>query len=192
MNVIESGNCADLKGQLLIAMPGLMDGCFNHSVVYICEHSSEGAMGLIVNRPLEIPLRQIFDQLDLPCPEAISTQPLLSGGPVQQQRGFILHRRTDEKWSSTVSVNDQVSLTVSRDIIESIATNKGPSDSLIILGYAGWSAGQLEQELLDNAWLTTPTDTEFLFETPFDNRASVAAARIGINLEQLSNSAGHA
>ena len=181
-----------LRGQLLIAMPGLAGSGFAHSVIYICDHTPDGAMGLVINRPLDVPLTQIFEQFGLSYPEKLSGHPLLLGGPVQQERGFILHRNTDKKLQSTVSVSDQVSLTASRDIIEAIAADEGPQDALIVLGYAGWGAGQLEQELLDNAWLTAPADTEFLFDTPFANRASLAAARIGIDLNQLSSSAGHA
>lgn len=192
MEATEPANGTNLQGQLLIAMPGLTGGCFSHSVVYICQHSPDGAMGLIVNQPLEISLGQVLGQLDLPCPEKLGAQPLLLGGPVQRHRGFILHRNTDKQWLSSVPVNDEVCLTISPDIIESIANDQGPSESLIVIGYAGWSSGQLEQELLDNAWLTTPTDTEFLFEIPFEKRARIAAARIGVDLEQLSNSAGHA
>jgi putative transcriptional regulator len=181
-----------LRGQLLLAMPGLADSGFAHAVVYICEHTPEGAMGLIVNQPINVPLKQIFSQLDLPCPEKLNTQQLLLGGPVQQERGFILHRNTDKKWQSTMPVGEQISLTASQDIIEALASNEGPEDSLVALGYAGWGAGQLEQELLANAWLTAPTDAEFLFDTPFDSRARLAAARIGVDINQLSNSAGHA
>ncbi len=181
-----------LRGQLLVAMPGLTDPGFAHSVVYICEHTPEGAMGLTINRPLGLPLSQIFAQLNLPCPEKLGALPLLLGGPVQQERGFVLHRSKDQQWQSTVSVSDQISLTASRDIIEAIAHEEGPAESLIILGYAGWGAGQLEQELLANAWLTVPADAEFLFDTPLERCAHLAAARIGINLNQLSNSAGHA
>ncbi len=183
-----------LKAQLLIAMPGLAGSDFGHSVIYICEHNPDGAMGLIINQPLELPLENIFRQLNLSCPEKVAAQPLLLGGPVQQQRGFILHRHTDKQWQSTVVIDDEVSLTVSQDILEAMASDDGdgPTDALITLGYAGWSAGQLEQELLDNAWLTAPADTQCLFDTPFSLRASEAAARIGINLDQLSTSVGHA
>ncbi len=181
-----------LKAHLLVAMPGLVDPRFSHSVIYICEHSPEGAMGLVINQPLNMPLRQMFEQLDLHCPKRLDSQSLLLGGPVEQQRGFILHRHTEKQWQSTVIVDDEVSLTASRDILEAIASDNGPEDSLIILGYAGWGPGQLEREILENAWLTTPTSTDLLFGTPFDNRASTAAARIGIDLDQLSTSAGHA
>lgn len=183
---------SDLRGQLLLAMPKLVDSCFAHAVIYICEHNVDGAMGLIINQPINVPLKRIFAQLDLPCPDKLSSQQLLLGGPVQRERGFILHRNTDKQWQSTMPVGDHVSLTASPDIIEALAANEGPEDSLIVLGYAGWGAGQLEQELLDNAWLTAPADTEFLFDTPFDSRARLAAASIGVDLNQLSNSAGHA
>ena len=182
----------NLSGQLLLAMPNLIDSGFAHSVIYICEHNHDGAMGLIINQPIDIPLKQIFAQLNLPCPDRLSARQLLLGGPVQRERGFILHRNTDKKWQSTMAIGDHISLTASPDIIEALASNEGPEDSLIVLGYAGWGAGQLEQELLANAWLTAPADAEFLFETPFDNRARLAAASIGVDLNQLSNSAGNA
>ncbi len=192
MNDINIEEPKHLAGQLLVAMPGLRDPRFTQAVIYLCEHSSEGAMGIVINQPMELPLEQMFRQLDLECPEQLRTQPLLLGGPVQQQRGFILHSNTIRKWQSTVVVNDQVSITASMDIIEAIASKDGPSESLVALGYAGWSAGQLDQELLDNAWLTAPADAEFLFDTPFEKRANLAAARVGIDLAQLSNSVGHA
>lgn len=181
-----------LRGQLLVAMPGLVDSSFAHAVVYICEHTPDGAMGLTINRPLGVPLSEIFEQFDLPCPEQLGRQVLLLGGPVQQERGFVLHRKSEGQWQSTMPVNDEISVTASRDIIEAIANENGPQESLIILGYAGWGAGQLEHELLENAWLTAPADADFLFKTPLESRADAAAASIGVDFGQLSYSAGHA
>lgn len=181
-----------LRGHLLVAMPGLADPNFSHSVIYVCEHSSEGAMGLVINQPLELPLSRVFAQLDLTCPNGLSEQPLLLGGPVEQQRGFILHCATEQQWQSTVPVTQQISLTASRDIIEALAANQGPESSLMVLGYAGWGPGQLEQELQENAWLTTPAEPAFLFDIPYSDRAAAAAARLGIDINLLSTRAGHA
>ena len=179
-----------LRGQLLIAMPGLLDPNFVHSVVYICQHSAEGAMGITVNRPLGLPLSQVFEQLDLDYSPPNGTQSLLCGGPVEEQQGFVLHRPAEKRWQATAAISDGIFLTTSRDIIDDMASDQGPD------GYAGWTSGKLEQELLENAWLTVPTDTELLsellFDTPLKQRADLAATSLGINLSQLSNSAGHA
>jgi len=186
----------NLRGQLLIAMPGLLDPNFVHSVVYICQHSEEGAMGITINRPLGMPLSQVFEQLDLDYSPPNGTQTLLCGGPVEEQQGFVLHPLAERKWQATAPISDDIYLTTSRDIIDDMACDQGPDATLVALGYAGWVGGQLEQELLDNAWLTVPPDTkllpQLLFDTPLEERADVAAASIGINLSQLSNSAGHA
>jgi len=137
-----------LRGQLLIAMPGLLDPNFVHSVVYICQHSSEGAMGITINRPLGLALSQVFEQLDLDYSPPNGAQTLLCGGPVEEQQGFVLHRTTSKKWQATVAISDDIFLTTSRDIINDMASNQGPEAVLIALGYAGWTSGQLEQELL--------------------------------------------
>ena len=189
-------NATSLRGQLLIAMPGLLDPNFIHSVVYICQHSEAGAMGITINRPLELPLSQVFEQLDLDYTPPNGTQTLLCGGPVEEQQGFVLHPPTEKYWQATAAISDDIFLTTSRDIIDDMACEQGPDTALVALGYAGWTSGQLEQELLENAWLTIPPDTtllsQLLFETPLDERANLAAASLGINLSQLSNSAGHA
>lgn len=185
-----------LRGQLLIAMPGLLDPNFVHAVVYICQHSPEGAMGITINRPLGLSLSQVFEQLELDYLPPNGTQTLLCGGPVEEQQGFVLHRTTSKKWQATIAISDDIFLTTSRDIINDMASNQGPESVLIALGYAGWTSGQLEQELLENAWLTVPPDAELLskllFDTPLEQRADLAATSIGINLSQLSNSVGHA
>lgn len=185
-----------LRGQLLIAMPGLLDPNFVHSVVYICQHTEEGAMGITINRPLGLPLSQVFDQLDLDYSPPNGTQTLLCGGPVEEQQGFVLHRPAQKRWQATAAISDEIFLTTSRDIINDMAEDQGPDAALVALGYAGWTSGQLEQELLENAWLTIPGNTdllsELLFDTPLEQRADLAAASLGINLSQLSNSTGHA
>ncbi|MBL4780661.1 MAG: YqgE/AlgH family protein [Porticoccaceae bacterium] len=186
----------NLRGQLLIAMPGLLDPNFVHSVVYICQHSAEGAMGIAINRPLGLPLSQVFEQLNLDYTPKNGTQTLLCGGPVEEQQGFVLHRPAQKQWQATAAISEEILLTTSRDIIDDMASNQGPDATLVALGYAGWVAGQLEQELLDNAWLTVPANGELLpqllFDTPLEQRADLAAASIGVNLSQLSNSTGHA
>jgi len=189
-------NADSLRGQLLIAMPGLLDPNFVHSVIYICQHSAEGAMGITINRPLGLALSQVFEQLDLDYSPPNGTQTLLCGGPVEEQQGFVLHRPATKQWQATAAISDEIFLTTSRDIIDDMASDQGPDAALVALGYAGWTSGQLEQELLENAWLTVPPDSELLsellFETPLEQRADLAAASLGINLSQLSNSTGHA
>ena len=191
-----NNTATSLRGQLLIAMPGLLDPNFVHSVVYICQHSDEGAMGITINRALGLALSQVFEQLDLDYSPPNGTQALLCGGPVEEQQGFVLHRPTDKQWQATTAISDDIYLTTSRDIIDDMACEQGPDTALIALGYAGWTSGQLEHELLENAWLTVPPDakllSQLLFDTPLEQRADVAAASLGINLSQLSNSAGHA
>lgn len=173
-------------------MPGLIDPNFSHSVIYICEHSLEGAMGLVVNNPLDIPLSQVFEQFEMGYSSKIGDQTLLSGGPVQTDRGFVLHRPAERKWESTLAISSDICLTASKDIITDIAQEQGPNDLIITLGYSGWGPGQLEEELTNNAWLTVPADANIVFNVPFEQRAGAAAAKIGIDLNQLSISAGHA
>ncbi len=182
----------NLTNHFLLAMPGMRDPNFLDSVIYICEHSAEGTMGLIINKPMDIPLSQVFEQFDLEYPEHLGKQHLMAGGPVQTDRGFVLHRPAYKHWESTLKIAAHINLTASRDIIIDIAGEKGPPESLITLGYAGWGAGQLEKEIAENAWLTLPADPDVIFQTPFNLRAQVAAASIGIDLSRLSSSAGHA
>lgn len=181
-----------LSNHFLVAMPGLLDPNFSHAVIYICEHSPDGAMGLVINNPLDIPMSQIFEQFEMTYSPHIGAQPLLSGGPVQIDRGFVLHRAGERQWESTRTISGEISLTASRDIISDIAVERGPGELIITLGYAGWGPGQLEEELAHNAWLTVPGDANILFNTPFEQRASAAAAKIGIDLNMLSTDAGHA
>lgn len=181
-----------LSNHFLIAMPGLHQSSFAHSIIYICEHGPEGSMGLVINHPLDISLSEIFDQFDLNYQANIGNQPLLSGGPVQLDRGFVLHRPAEKRWESTVDIASDVCLTASKDIIADMAASNGPRDALITLGYSGWGAGQLEQELVTNSWLTVPADSDIIFNTPFEQRAQLAASRIGIDMSLLSTDAGHA
>ncbi|MDO7653943.1 MAG: YqgE/AlgH family protein [Porticoccus sp.] len=173
-------------------MPGLLDPNFSHTIIYVCEHSEEGAMGLIINHPLDIPISQIFDQFDLDSTAQTGDSSLLSGGPVQVDRGFVLHRPSDRQWESTLPISNDISLTASSDIISDIANEQGPNDLIITLGYTGWGPGQLEQELAENAWLTVPGDADIVFDVPFHKRASAAAAKIGVDFGLLSADIGHA
>lgn len=180
-----------LKHHFLIAMPSLKDGIFANSVTYLCEHNEQGAMGLVINQPLDLSLDEVFEQLDL---EIIipHREPILAGGPVQTERGFVLHRAMERDWDATLRIHDGISLTTSRDILAAMAEGQGPDDVLVALGYAGWSAGQLEQELVANAWLTLPADDAILFDIPFEQRLHAAASKLGIDLSLISPQAGHA
>jgi putative transcriptional regulator len=181
-----------LTNQFLIAMPGLEDPNFFHSVTYICEHNDQGALGLVINRPLDMQLGEILQHIKLQHsePEARQIQVHL-GGPVQQDRGFVLHEPLGE-WEATLKVTDRIGITSSLDILQAIAKNEGPERSLITLGYAGWGAGQLEQEMAENAWLSGPADPDILFNSPDEERWKAAAASLGVDLDLLSGEAGHA
>lgn len=183
---------SSLKNHFLLAMPAMQDPNFAHSVIYVCEHSPEGAMGLTINHPINVPISQVFEQLDLDYVTEHAEDLLLAGGPVQTDRGFVLHSPAPRRWESTLEISSDICLTASSDIIVDIARDQGPSHSLITLGYAGWGAGQLEQELADNTWLVTPADPAIIFNTPFEERARATAAGIGVDLSSLSSQAGHA
>lgn len=183
---------SSFKHQFLISMPSMAESHFAHTITYVCDHDEEGAMGLIINRPTDIPLNEIFSQLEIDDnTRAHAHQPIYSGGPVQTDRGFILHPN-DKQWDSTINIAGNISLTTSKDILSAIARGEGPSDSLVALGYAGWGAGQLEEELADNFWLIVPASEDIIFNTPHDERLKAAVAQLGIRLEQLSPDSGHA
>jgi len=181
-----------LTNQFLIAMPGLEDPNFFHSVTYICEHNDEGALGLVINRPLDMLLGEILQHIKLEqaLPEARQI-PVHLGGPVQQDRGFVLHEPLGG-WDATLKVTDRIGITSSMDILEAIAVDEGPEHILITLGYAGWGAGQLEQEIADNTWLSGPAHPDILFRTPDKECWKAAAASLGVDLNLLSGEAGHA
>jgi putative transcriptional regulator len=183
---------SSLKNYFLLAMPGLNDPNFAQSVVYICEHNADGAMGLIINQQLDIPVKAIFDQLELSYLDECGSSLIFDGGPVQRDRGFILHPSVEQQWESTVVIGEDISLTASKDILTDIALGKGPENALITLGYSSWEAGQLEQELTQNSWLTIPADSAIIFHTDCANRAGAAASSIGLDLAMLSHDAGHA
>lgn len=181
-----------LTNQLLIAMPSLADDNFSQTVTLICEHTPQGALGIIINRPMSMNMGEVFDQLELNCADtAVSTQPVFRGGPVQPDRGFIIHR-AGALWNSTLVISDNIHVTTSRDILESIAAGHGPKPMQMALGYAGWEAGQLEAEMAQNSWLTVPFNEHILFDTPYEHRWQAAASLLGVNLATLSTAAGHA
>lgn len=186
------GDVTYLTGHLLIAMPAMTDPNFVRTVTYICEHNDEGALGIVINRPLQLDLGAVFQQLSLDSADpALTRQPVLRGGPVQTERGFVLHEPS-RTWDSTVQVSDTVHLTTSQDILAAMAQGTGPRRALMALGYAGWGAGQLEAEMAANAWLSVPASPAIVFDTPFEARWSAAAGLLGINLATMSPDAGHA
>lgn len=181
-----------LCNQLLIAMPGMADPNFNSTVTLICEHNTEGALGIVINRPLDMQLGGLFEQLQIAeSDRSLAGHPVLNGGPVAIERGFVLHNPGPE-FESSVSVSPDVQLTLSRDVIDAMADGSGPEKSLVALGYAGWESGQLEAEMLSNTWLTVPAEADVIFEVPFADRWRVAANIIGIDISQISPDAGHA
>ena len=190
-----NGRMADstaLTNQLLIAMPALSDPNFARGVALVCQHGEDGAMGLMINRLSEYRLGDVLAQMSMHSDlEAVADAPVLIGGPVQPERGFVLHA-PGGSWQSTYQISDQISVTTSRDILAAMAVGDGPRHAIVALGYSGWSPGQLEQELCDNHWLTGPATEQVLFETPLEDRWEAAAGLVGINMIQLASYAGHA
>lgn len=181
-----------LTSQLLIAMPGMADPNFSSTVTLICEHNDDGALGIVINRPLTLKLGGLFEQLDVEDPDPRTAElPVLMGGPVGPERGFVLHDPT-VAYENSLAVSEEISLTLSRDVIDALARGTGPKKSLIALGYAGWESGQLETEMLANSWLNVPATPEIVFDLPFPERWSAAARAIGIDISRLSHDAGHA
>lgn len=182
----------DLTNHFLIAMPQLADPNFFHTVTYICEHNAEGALGIVINRPLELKLGEILDHMEIEAgSEGVAERTVYMGGPVQQERGFVLHRPATQ-WDSTLQITESIGLTTSRDVLDAMARGEGPPESLVALGYAGWGAGQLEEELAANTWLSGPADERILFHSPAEKRWEEAAALLGVDLNLLSGDAGHA
>jgi putative transcriptional regulator len=181
-----------LEGHFLIAMPGMADPNFSETVAYVCKHNDEGALGIVINRQADMRISDIFDQLGFETSDAdAGEQPVMSGGPVQPDRGFVIHR-SGQAFESTVDPDADVKVTVSQDILSNIAEGHGPAPVLVALGYAGWEAGQLEAELAANAWLSAPADPAIIFETPVADRWRAAAALLGIDIRNVASYAGHA
>jgi putative transcriptional regulator len=182
----------NLTDHFLIAMPAMVDSYFSKTLVYVAEHNERGALGVIVNRPLDMSLGTLLEKVDVPLEvDGFANLPVLFGGPVQTDRGFVLHRPVGQ-WQSTLAINDQVGLTSSRDILQAVARSGQPRDVLVTLGYAGWAAGQLEHELTQNAWLTVLAEPHVLFELPYEERLASALELLGVNLANLADAAGHA
>jgi putative transcriptional regulator len=181
-----------LSNHLLVAMPSLADSHFAQTVTLLCEHNRDGALGIVLNKPLEMKLGDVLSQMKISANDIhVDAQPVLRGGPVHGDRGFVLHR-PGGKWDSTHQVSPFVQVTTSRDVLAAMARGDGPQDAFIALGYACWEAGQLERELSDNAWLTVPMNERIVFELPFDQRWSAAWQILGIDSARVSRIAGHA
>lgn len=182
----------DLSHHFLIAMPAMADPFFAKSLTYVCEHNEQGALGIVVNRPISLTLKELFAQIDVPLhPDNLQDRPVHFGGPVQTDRGFVLHEPTG-KWQSTLDINGKIGLTTSKDILQAVGEGQGPHNLLITLGYAGWSQGQLEEELAQNAWLTVAASERILFDLPAEERLPAALALLGVDFANLSEDAGHA
>lgn len=181
-----------LAGHFLIAMPRMDDPQFSRGVNLLCQHTEEGALGLMVNRLSDFSLGDVLEQMQLQCDSAnIAEQPVLLGGPVQPERGFVLHQG-EQHWESSFRINEHWWVTTSRDILVAMAAGEGPQRAVVALGYAGWSAGQLDQELKENAWLTTQASDRIVFDTPLEQRWNAAAGLVGVDPAQLAGYAGHA
>ncbi len=183
----------DLTGKLLIAMPGMMDPRFAHSVVFMCAHSAEGSMGLVINKPTEdLRLRDLLEQLSIEVTHNTRDMPVHFGGPVEHGRGFVLHEYGYHSVISTLNVNDEFAMTATMDILEDMAEGRGPQNIVMALGYAGWGPGQLEGEIAQNGWLTCDADRDLVFETADISKWEGALKKLGINPLALSADAGHA
>ncbi|MEK8024723.1 YqgE/AlgH family protein [Pseudaquabacterium rugosum] len=199
-----AGDRINLTNQFLIAMPGMADDTFAGSVVYLCEHNEQGALGLVINKPTDITLEQLFEKIEVPLDvPALAVQPVFFGGPVQTERGFVLHESLTEAdgasphphprpYNSTLSVPGGLVMTTSKDVLEALARGEGPARVLVTLGYSGWGAGQLEEEIGRNGWLTVDAAPEVIFDTPVDRRYDRALGLLGIDPRMLSAEAGHA
>lgn len=190
-----SGDRIDLTNQFLIAMPGMADETFAGTVVYLCEHTEKGALGLVINKPIDIKLRNLFEKVELALDrEELAEQPVYFGGPVQTERGFVLHEKLGaghSQYNSTLSVPGGLEMTTSKDVLEAMAEGAGPGRVLVTLGYSGWQAGQLEDELGRNGWLTVDADPAIIFDTPIDQRYGRAVSLLGFDPGMLSQEAGH-
>lgn len=183
---------SSFANHLLIAMPSLLNTPFEKAVIYVCEHHIQGTVGLIINRPMAYQLRLVFEQLHIqPSKSTQNDLPLLYGGPVQPERGFVIHRPVGV-WRSSLVLQDDVTVTTSNDIIQAIGNDAGPKDALVTLGYSGWTENQLEEEVIKNIWLVCPYKPDILYEVPFEQRWEYAGLTLGVKMSQLISNAGHA
>lgn len=187
----QSNKFPSLKNHLLIAMPSLKDLNFSHSVMLLCEHNEDGAMGIVINRPLDFSTSDLLEHMEIPATNNQNVNPVFAGGPVQVDRGFVIHR-ADQLWKSSIQLEKHISITTSSDILHAIGRHEVDDEAFIALGYAGWEAGQLEQEILDNAWLTVAIDPDIIFSTSIEQRWEKAMQLIGFDASNLSNFSGHA
>jgi len=186
----------NLTNHFLIAMPSMADPYFAKTLTYICEHNDQGALGIVVNRPIDLTLQALFERLSLNLKNSpLANAPIYFGGPVQTDRGFVLHVPAGD-WQSTLKVTggvrDPIGLTTSKDILEAVGRGEGPSKMLVTLGYSGWSAGQIEHELTQNAWLTVEAKDAIIFDTPSEERLPAAMELLGLDYARLADQAGHA
>lgn len=182
----------NLTDHFLIAMPAMTDPYFAKSLTYVCEHNEQGALGVVINKPIEMNVKTLLDQIGIDLEVEDHAEELVHfGGPVQMDRGFVLHQPAGE-WMSTMVVNENVGMTTSKDILEAVGRGQGPYKMLISLGYAGWGAGQLEQEIGQNAWLTVPASSSIIFDLPWEQRLPAALKILGVDLSFLADEAGHA
>ena len=182
----------DLTNQFLIAMPGLADPNFHRTVTLMCAHSEDGAMGIVINRPLDVRLTAVLDRINIePSSNDAARIPVLQGGPVQRERGFVIHRPPGD-WEAVLRVGDEIGIATSKDILTAVAQGCGPERAVVALGYAGWGAGQLEHEVRQNTWLSGPADSRIIFDTPYEERWTSATRLLGIDPHHLSGDAGHA
>ena len=185
-----------LTNQFLIAMPGMADDAFAGSVVYMCEHNEKGALGLMINKPISLTVGKLFEKVELQLPDDdLAARPVFYGGPVQTERGFVLHEPLDEQgghYNATLAIPGGLEMTTSRDVLEALSHGAGPRKLLVTLGYSGWAAGQLEEEIGRNGWLTVDATPEIIFDTPAEQRYERALALLGIDPRMLSMEAGHA
>ena len=187
---MSSGNY--FNDQFLIAMPALQDPNFSRSVTYVCQHNDSGALGITINRRSELSVADVLRQLNVDAEDSTwADQPVLIGGPVHPDRGFVLHSR-EGKWDSSYDVNEKIALTTSRDILIALAEGKGPEKAILTLGYSGWSPGQLESEMMQNSWLSTAAEMSIIFDAPLESRWEQAANAIGVNIQSMSGLSGHA
>ena len=186
----------NLTNQFLIAMPGMADGTFAGSVVYICEHTEKGALGLVINKPIDIKLKSLFEKVELELDRVdLAESPVYYGGPVQTERGFVLHEQLDDqegRFSSSLRIPGGLEMTTSKDVLEALASGNGPTKILVTLGYSGWGAGQLEDEMGRNTWINVEAEPEIIFNTPVEQRYDKALSLLGIDPAMLSADAGHA
>lgn len=185
----------NLANHFLIAMPSMQDPIFGGTVVYICEHNDKGVLGVVINKPTDMTMEVLFERIDLKLAEGLHSdvvnEPIMFGGPVQDDRGFVLHT-PGGRYSSSLAVTDEVAFTTSIDVLEAVASGGGPQRMLVSIGYAGWSPGQLEEEILRNGWLTVGADAHVLFDLPVEERYTAAIKLLGIDPLMLATEAGHA